>query len=559
MREGQQEQSDATRVVGGVEGVTKGFEAGGVSVRRVLSARFVGFRKMCDLEVSHLSHNFVLANGVVTSNSHAITYSAISTVELWLKHKFMEEYLTALINNTKLGKKKHGSEDVLVDYVNYARRRLGKKGGRVLGPDVNASAEEFTLEVDAAGKRHIRFSIGHVKNVASSSGVVISCRPPGGYVSVQDFYDRVKTETVGEDGKKTVRRVNKKVFESLVEAGAFDGLMGEGTIAEKRNMAMDEYGIARKDKELPDAASEAEWEKRETEAIGLCLSKPPLRQKYEEFVEEKKWKLISDLSSDPKRKRVMVFGRILDWTSAISKAGNPRLDVVLSDGIDTLRFMVFMGAMQYFKDHFKKGYVAAVPLDKFEDGERRFYDERTMPVIVEKTEEEPPSTRELLRETSNGAKLFKDVGDKNDDRIVLEASPSDPELRSTSQAGHLGWMKWLADAIGDAARVVKDVDGVAREAGRSWRKSAYDGVAETAKSYGEFASRAEVILSLVYSVMVSQERWLNTKFGSDMTRMAVRRVLLEGIDPEAAANEMRSLTEGEIKGMKTYGIRKGAT
>ena len=363
-------------VVGFVEGTTETDAAGSVSVRRVLSARLVGFRRMCDLEVSHSVHNFILANGVVTSNSHAITYSAISTVELWLKYRYPAEFMTALINNTKLGKKKHGSEDVMVDYIKYARRTLSKIGVEVVGPDVNKSDEDFTIEPSASG-RNIRFSIGHVKNVATSSGVVMANRP---YASVQDFYDRVKTESTGSTGKKTVRRVNKKVVESLVAAGAFDSLVAGSTVAERRNAAMAEYYKARKEKEPAPERSEDEWEEAEKEAIGLCLSIPPIYKKYEAMVLKEKWDKLSDLEE----KRVMAFGRIEKIVPTNSKSGNPRFDVTISDGIDSLRFMVFMSSMQYFRDTFKVGYVVAMPLSKFDEGNTRFFDDRGKAVVVDK-------------------------------------------------------------------------------------------------------------------------------------------------------------------------------
>ena len=368
---------------------------GCVSTRKVLSARFVGFRRMCDLEVSHSSHNYVLANGIVSSNSHAVSYGAITTVEMWLKHNFPIQYITALVNNTKLGKKKPGSNNVLVDYINYARRREIE----VLGPDINKSGEEFRVEGDS-----IRFAIGTVKNVAKAAKVIESFQP---FTSMADFYDRVKVEPKDEvedkpeeeasdeagdtsvdpekkeekpeKGKRkpTARRPSKKVVESLIAAGAFN-CFGN------RNEMMAEYYKVRKEKELPEDKSVDQWNEAETEVIGLCLSRPILYKNYEERIRQEGWYLSAEVPVD--KKKVLVFGEIVGIKQHISKAGNSMHIVFMTDGIDTTKFFVFQGGWDFFKNNFVVGTIGVVPLSKFDDGDgsTRFFDERGKPIIIKK-------------------------------------------------------------------------------------------------------------------------------------------------------------------------------
>lgn len=335
-----------------------------MQAERIVSTRLIGFMPTRNITIDTKDHVF-LANGIATSNSHAVCYSAISTVEMWLKYNYPVEFCTALINNTKLGKKKHGSEDVMVDYVNYARR----SGISVLGPDVNSSEEEFTIEANS-----IRFSIGHVKNVASSAEVIVKNRP---YVSIQDFYDKAKTESVGESGKKTIRRLNKKVVESLISGGAFDSF---GT----RNEVRAEYYKARKEKakDIPADRTPEEWAEAERECLGLCLSEKPLYDKYEKEIGEKNLKKISDIL--PEEKRIMVFGQVKSVVPKVSKNGNPMFIVKMADGVDELEFMVFASSQQYFKDTLKIGYVAGIPLTRFDDGDRRFFDERGQIEVLDK-------------------------------------------------------------------------------------------------------------------------------------------------------------------------------
>ena len=327
---------------------------GGIHVRRVLSERSMGFRQMYDLEVSHPSHNFCLASGLVTSNSHAVTYSAISTVEMWLKYHYLIEYVTALINNTKLGTKKHGY-DIFVHYINYARRR----GIDVLSPDISKSKSKFTIDGEA-----IRFSLAHVKNVASQAPVIESFQP---ILSIEDFHERVKVETVGKTGKKSSRRPNKKVVESLVAAGSFDEF---GT----RDEVMAEYYRCRKNKkEVAPEYTDEEWIEREKEVLGLCLSQPPLYKKYEDTIKANGWKLISEADD---KKKVKVFGQVQSIKPHVSRKGSSMYIVHITDGLDVLKFYVFQGAQQFFRDNFKVDTMGAIPMDRFDDGGMRFFDDR---------------------------------------------------------------------------------------------------------------------------------------------------------------------------------------
>jgi DNA polymerase III subunit alpha len=340
------------------------------------------------------------------NKAHAVCYGAITTTELWLKHNFPIQFITALVNNTKQGKKKNGSSNILVDYINYARRREIP----VLGPDVNASGKEFRIEKDS-----IRFALGHVKNVAKAALVIEKFQP---FTGMADFYERVKIEPKDEveekpesdgdeqedqsDGegrtpeeveelkkilleemakpkkrKAAARRPTRKVVESLIDAGAFD-CFGD------RNKMLTEYYKCRKEKELPEDRTVEAWQVAEEEVLGLCLTKPILYKQYEEMIRQEGWYLISEI--DPDKKKVMVFGEVTSIRQHISKAGNAMHIVHLSDGIDTMKFFVFQGGWDNFKDNFKTGTIGVIPMAKFQDsdGGTRFYDDRGRPVVLKK-------------------------------------------------------------------------------------------------------------------------------------------------------------------------------
>jgi DNA polymerase-3 subunit alpha len=83
-------------------------------------------------------------------------------------------------------------------------RRLGIP---ILPPDINASNRSFKVLENS-----MRFGLGAVKNVGGAAvDAIIEARNAGNYKDLYDFCERVD-----------LRRVNKRVIESLTKCGAFD-------------------------------------------------------------------------------------------------------------------------------------------------------------------------------------------------------------------------------------------------------------------------------------------------------------------------------------------------
>ncbi len=294
------------------------------------------------------------------NRAHAMCYSAVSAAEFWLKYNYPTEYITSLLNNTKLGKMNREGRPYVVEYINYARRRRIK----VLPVDVNASKSGFVIEGKA-----IRFSLSHVKNVGAAAALILAGQP---YADMADF--------TGRDFKS---KVNKRVVESLIFAGAFDSLYpAVEDIPGKRMQAFVDYFRMTGGKYDPPAiAAEREWIEKEKEVTHLSLSCVPLIDRYREEIRERRWSTIAD---EGRRERCQVFGRVDAVIPRTSKSGNPMFVVTLSDDIDTMDFYVFDRARRRFQKDFPTGCVAAIPMNKFEDGGKRFYDSDKDGDIVEK-------------------------------------------------------------------------------------------------------------------------------------------------------------------------------
>ena len=136
------------------------------------------------------------------NKSHAAAYALVAVQTAWLKLHWPVQFMAALMNSLS------GNSDKVGYYIQTCRKR----GIRVLPPDVNKSQEKFSVENGA-----IRFGFAGVKNLGHGAiQAIVSEREAGGpYRDIFDLCERVACAAV-----------NKKCVESLIRAGAMDGLPG---------------------------------------------------------------------------------------------------------------------------------------------------------------------------------------------------------------------------------------------------------------------------------------------------------------------------------------------
>jgi DNA polymerase-3 subunit alpha len=165
------------------------------------------------------------------NRSHSAAYGLLTYQTAYLKYYYPVEFFAGLLT---CGKDK---TDEVVKFIAEARAQ----GISVQRPDVNESGADFTVvpeqdaleEAPKRGKKKaaevkkkaapkserifgkaIRFGLAAVKGVGEGAVEVITqARKSGAFLSVADFCHRVDT-----------RKVNRKVLEALIKAGAFDGI-----------------------------------------------------------------------------------------------------------------------------------------------------------------------------------------------------------------------------------------------------------------------------------------------------------------------------------------------
>lgn len=134
------------------------------------------------------------------NRSHSAAYSVVAYQTAFLKANFPQEYMASVLTNNQNN----------IDKITFFIEECKRQGIEVLGPDINESSMDF--DVNKEGK--IRFGLGAIKGTgeAAVESIVSERDKNGSYTDVFNFSERVN-----------LRTVNKKTFESLAMAGAFDG------------------------------------------------------------------------------------------------------------------------------------------------------------------------------------------------------------------------------------------------------------------------------------------------------------------------------------------------
>jgi DNA polymerase III subunit alpha len=285
-----------------------------------------------DFEVP-VARSFI-ANGIAVHNSHAACYGLVAYQTAYLKANYPVEFMAALLTSEM------ERTDKIVQYIEECRAM----GLRVAPPDVNRSGARFTVDGDT-----IRFGLAAIKNVGETAiESIVQVRQEGGgaFASLTDFCARVD-----------LRLLNRRVLESLIKAGAFDG--GGATRAALLaglDQAMETGQRRQRDREegqaslfdAPGAAPAAvkaesplasvpEWPTEqllgyEKEVLGFYLSGHPL-ERYKDHARQLGTASAADVAARPVGARVALLGQVSQLRERATKSGN-RMAFASLDAVD---------------------------------------------------------------------------------------------------------------------------------------------------------------------------------------------------------------------------------
>ena len=286
------------------------------------------------------------------NKSHATCYAYLSYQTAYLKTHYPAEFMAANLSRNLNDIKKITQ---LISEANHM-------GIEVMRPDINESSLDFTVTKNGV----IRFGLAAIKGVGGSAveQIINERNENGAFKNIFDFAKRVN-----------LRSVNKRSFEALAKAGAFDGFEGthrsqyfykekEGgpefiemvikhgvsfqTKEKSQQVSLfggmeDAFEI--KDPALPKCEPWSLLHKLqlEKEVTGFYISGHPLddfRMTMEKFCTIN----INDLRSNPKshvKKELKFAGMITDAQQKMSKKGNPFGIFTVEDYSGSITLMIF--------------------------------------------------------------------------------------------------------------------------------------------------------------------------------------------------------------------------
>lgn len=274
------------------------------------------------------------------NKSHSACYGLISYWTAYLKAHHPEAFMAALMTSN------YGDIDKLA--IDIAECR--KMGIDVLAPDVNESFLEFAV---VPGTKQIRFGMAAIKNVGKGAvEEILRAREGGGkFASIEDFATRVST-----------RSVNRKTWDSLARAGAFDSFHPRDHILHNLDKILaygskiqkdvdsgqaDLFGGSLQDMSRlemdkpPQITPEREQLLWERELLGLYLSNHPL-EPYRVYLDEQVAP-IAKLNVDMDGAKVEVGGLVTTVREIVTKKGQKMAFVGIEDFEGELEMIIFPG------------------------------------------------------------------------------------------------------------------------------------------------------------------------------------------------------------------------
>jgi len=274
------------------------------------------------------------------NKSHSAAYTLITYQTAYLKAHYPLDFMVALMTS------KMGNSSEVTKCIAECR----EKGIVVLPPDVNLSQLDFTVVEDK-----IRFGLAAVKNVgAGAIESIMEARDKGGeFKSLIDFCRRVD-----------LRRVNRRVAESLIKCGAFDSLgvarsrlmaflpealdigqqrQKEETESQFSLFAMaGDAGLTRPDIEPPMVEEWRESQKLsyEKEILGFYITGHPLTH-YTETLQDLKTVDIQNLSELEDKENVRLAGMVAALKEINSKKGERMAFATIEDLTGSCEVIIF--------------------------------------------------------------------------------------------------------------------------------------------------------------------------------------------------------------------------
>lgn len=295
------------------------------------------------------------------NKSHAAAYAYLAYQTAFLKCHYFNEYMAALMTSVLSNTSK------LMEYIEECEAN----GVKILKPDINESCEAFTIS-----EKGIHFGLLAIKNLgkATIKNIIVERERNGKFISLESFCERM-----------THADINKRSLESLIKAGAFDGL------GLNRRQMLDNFEIILEsihnqlrqqvEGQMDLFGNEVEKEKfsiryeeveeyplkqllrMEKDTIGMYVSGHPLSQ-YSLYSKLLRLDAIQDIMNADiaggkykDNSLVSLLCTIVDIKTHITKSGSRMCFMVIEDMVGSLDCVVFPNIYEMCKNKLEKDAV----------------------------------------------------------------------------------------------------------------------------------------------------------------------------------------------------------
>jgi len=301
--------------------------------------RFMTGAEKKGLDLKKAGHIFDLMEkfgGYGFNKSHSAAYALIAYQTAWLKAHYPVEFMASLLTSEM------NNSDAVVKFINECKTHKIS----VLPPDINKSDKKFK-----AKNSEIIFGLVAIKNVGEGAiNSIIKARKKKPFKSLFDFCERVD-----------LRKVNKRVIESLIKCGAFSSIkanrsqliealdmaidFGQKSQKQKNSSQMDLFGNQEIKLNYPTLPDLKEWDESiilayEKEILGFYVSGHPL-EKYNNILQKFCNVNTSTVSEKSDGFVLRIAGQVTQSKTIKTKKGDSMAFVTIEDLYGSIEIVVF--------------------------------------------------------------------------------------------------------------------------------------------------------------------------------------------------------------------------
>jgi DNA polymerase III subunit alpha len=293
------------------------------------------------------------------NKSHSAAYALLAYQTAWLKAHFPSEFMAAVLSSDL------DNTDKVAQFI-FETKKMGIK---ILPPDINKCGIYFTVNQS----KEIVYGLGAIKGVGMAAlEIILAARNDKSFDDLFDFCARVD-----------LRKVNRKVLEALIKAGAFDQIGPDrARIFDSIDVALQhaEQNVSSQKGGQLDLFSEAQdeditnetrvsygerlpWSNQETldfekSVLGVYLNGHPF-EKYLDEACKMGVTLIFDLVPRAK-KMILIAGLIAGIKVIYTKSGNKMAIVTLEDTSSRIEITFFSDLYQKSLELLAEGKILVV-------------------------------------------------------------------------------------------------------------------------------------------------------------------------------------------------------